>query len=139
MKILFSLLSIFFFMFPSGDPQSQVKVALDEQVRAWNSGELEKAMAYYWNSTDMLWINRAGVSKGYQPVLEDYLKSYTDRSQMGTYSYTPLHIQTLSPELVYFVFKWKIEVKDKKPMGGVSSQIWKKINKSWVVVSEHAS
>ena len=117
----------------------RVKAALDGQVAAWNAGDLEKAMAFYWNSPQILWISRGGVSKGYQPVLDDFKKEFSDRSKMGIYSYTPLHIEKLSTSSVLYVYRWKIELKGKRIMGGVSSQIWKKIGGVWLITSEHAS
>jgi ketosteroid isomerase-like protein len=140
MKTFLTLIAaIGFFTLTAGDPVKEVKEALDQQVKSWNAGELEKAMSYYWNSPDLLWINRGGVHKGYQPVYDDYKKSYTDKSQMGVYSYEPLHVESLNSDIVYYVFRWKIELDGKKQMGGVSSQIWKKIGNKWVVISEHAS
>jgi len=53
------------------DPTTEVIKSLDEQAAAWNNGELEKAMKYYWNSPEMLWVSKAGIMKGYQPVLEE--------------------------------------------------------------------
>jgi ketosteroid isomerase-like protein len=117
----------------------RVKAALDGQVAAWNAGDLEKAMAFYWNSPDILWISRGGVSKGYQPVFEDFKKDFADRSKMGVYTYTPLHIEMLSKSSVLYVYRWKIELNGKRIMGGVSSQIWKKIDGVWLITSEHAS
>lgn len=124
---------------PSGDPDTEVKAALDEQVQAWNRGDLEKAMTYYWNDPSMVWISKAGVQKGYQFVLDDFRKEFADRSKMGQYTYEPLYIETLSPDKVYYVFKWKIELNGKRLMGGVSSQVWKKIRNRWYVTAEHAS
>lgn len=117
----------------------EVKAALDKQVQAWNSGDLEHAMAFYWNSPQLTWISRAGIEKGYQPVYDSYLKDFTDRSTMGKFTYEPLHIEALSAKVVYYAYSWKIELNGKKLMGGVSSQIWKKAKKRWVITSEHAS
>ena len=117
----------------------RVKAALEGQVAAWNAGDLEKAMAFYWNSPDLLWISRSGISKGYQPVFEDFKRDFVDRSKMGIYSYTPLHIEKLSKSSVLYVYRWKIELNSKRIMGGVSSQIWKKIDSRWLITSEHAS
>lgn len=139
------ILSVFFlFVFPVSilaqtKSTDQVTTALDGQVAAWNSGRLEDAMAFYYNSEDLLWISRAGIEKGYQPILESYLKDFADRSQMGTYSYEPLFIESLSSKSVYYVYRWKIELNGKKLMGGVSSQIWKKQHKRWLIFTEHAS
>src|SRR3954465_10997269 len=78
----------------------RVKAALDGQVAAWNAGDLEKAMAFYWDSPALLWISRGGISKGYQPVFEDFKKEFADRGKMGIYSYTALHIEKLSTSSV---------------------------------------
>lgn len=117
----------------------KVKTALDDQVNAWNSGKLEEAMAYYHNSPELLWISRTGIEKGYEPIFQSYLKDFANRSMMGTYSYEPLYIEALSGKKVYYVYRWKIELNGRKLMGGVSSQIWKKSGKRWLIFSEHAS
>lgn len=117
----------------------EVKKALDGQVEAWNQQKLEEAMTFYWESPEMLWISKAGVDKGYTPVLEMFRKDFSDRSKMGTYTYEPLHIQEVSAEAVYYVFRWKIVLEGKQLMGGISSQLWKKINGNWVITAEHAS
>lgn len=127
------------FTMPKGDAVQEVRQALEGQVSAWNSGNLETAMAYYWNSPEMLWISKNGTEKGYQQVYEMFLQDFQDRSKMGVYTYEPLHIEQISKEAVYFVFHWKIELDGKRLMGGVSSQVWKKLEGRWVVTSEHAS
>ncbi|WP_461490162.1 YybH family protein [Pontibacter sp. HJ8] len=121
------------------DAITEVKEALDGQVDAWNRGELEKAMTYYWNSPDMLWISRNGTETGYQEVLDGFQKDFTNRSKMGVYTYEPLHIEQVSAEAVYYVYHWKIDLQGKKLMGGVSSQLWKKLDGRWVITTEHAS
>jgi hypothetical protein len=121
------------------DPLAEVKKAMEVQVNAWNSGDIEKAMIVYWNSPELRWINKSGIQKGYQPVLETYKADYADKSKMGTYSYESLHIEQLSDTSVYFVIRWKIMLNEKKIMGGVSSLLWKKIDAAWVITAEHAS
>lgn len=117
----------------------EVRKALDGQVQAWNEGNLEQAMTFYWESAEMLWISKSGVDRGYKPVLESFRRDFSDRSQMGVYTYEPLHIEEVSPEAVFYVFRWRIELSGKQLMGGVSSQLWKKINDTWVITAEHAS
>ena len=127
------------FAMPKGDAVREAKKALEGQIEAWNKGDLEKAMTYYWNSPEMLWISKNGTEKGYQQVYDMFLEDFADRSKMGLYTYEPLHIEQVSPEAVYFVFRWKIELDGKRLMGGISSQLWKKLNGRWVATSEHAS
>jgi len=137
LKILVAVIIFAGVVFPN--PVSGVKTALDGQVAAWNAGDLEKAMAFYWNSPKMLWVSRAGIEKGYAPVLEGYRKDFSDKAKMGVYTYEPLHIEELSKRSVYYVFRWKIELNGKKLMGGISSQVWKKIGGRWLITAEHAS
>lgn len=127
------------FTMPTGNAVQEVKQALEGQVAAWNRGDLETAMAFYWNSPEMLWISKTGTEKGYQEVYDMFLQDFPDRSKMGIYTCEPLHIEQISKEAVYFVFRWKIELDGKRLMGGVSSQLWKKKDGRWVVTSEHAS
>ncbi len=127
------------FKMPEGNAAKEVKQALESQIAAWNKGDLETAMSFYWNSPEMLWVSKNGTEKGYQEVLDMFLEQYPDRSKMGVYSYEPLHLEQLSNEAVYFVFRWKIELDGKQLMGGISSQLWKKLDGRWVATSEHAS
>lgn len=117
----------------------EVRNALDGQVQAWNEGNLEQAMTFYWESPEMLWISKAGVDKGYTPVLEMFRKDFSDRSRMGVYTYEPLHIEEVSADAVFYVYRWRIVLDGEQLMGGISSQLWKKIDGNWVITSEHAS
>src|SRR5688572_23645618 len=57
-----------------------VKAGLAGQVAAWNAGDVDGAMAFYWNSPDMVWISKSGLERGYQPILDAYRKDYADKT-----------------------------------------------------------
>ena len=118
--------------------KAEVKSSMDGMVTAWNAQKLEEAFAHYWNSPEMLWINRTGVSKGYQSVLDGYLRDFEDRSNMGTFSYEFLHEEVFSDSVVFTSLRWNVQMKEGK-FGGVSSFVWKKKNGKWVIAAEHAS
>src|SRR5688500_5768863 len=121
------------------DVLSEVKAALDEQVAAWNEGTSEKPTSVYHDSPEMLWVNRTGIRKGFEPVRAAYRRDSNSRPSIGTYSYEPLHIERLSPSCVYFVIQWKIDRNGRSAMNGVTSMVWKRVNKKWVIAAEHAS
>ena len=121
------------------DPVTEVQALLDSQVAAWNSGEPDKAMSVYYDSPEMLWVNRTGIRKGYEPIRASYQRAPAQRSRLGTYSYEPLHIEQLSPNCVLFVIKWKVEANGRSTMSGVSSMVWKRIKRKWVIAAELAS
>lgn len=123
------------------DPLAEVKAALDTQVAAWNSGASQPGSSVYFDSPEMLWVNRTGVRKGNAPIQASYRRTAasTNPAPAGVYSYEPLHMERLAPNCVYFVMRWKYEMNGRPPQTGVTSLVWKKINKKWVIVAEHAS
>jgi len=121
------------------DAIAEVKAALDAQVSGWNAGAPDKATSVYYDSPEMLWVNRTGIRKGYDLVRASYQRTPAERSRMGTYSYEPLHTDRLSRDCVFLVIRWKIESNGRTTMGGVTSMVWKRINKKWVIAAEHAS
>ena len=121
------------------NPIEEVRQALDEQVQTWNAGNLEKALSWYWNDPEMLWISRSGISKGFGPARKIFQEAFVNGNRMGTYTYELLSISELSPSTIFYVFKWTIEHHDKRLMGAISSQVWKKLNGQWVITAEHAS
>jgi hypothetical protein len=121
------------------DPIAEVTAALDAQVNGWNAGVPDKAMSVYYDSPDMLWVNRSGIRKGYDLIRASYQRTPAERSRMGTYSYETLHTDRLGRDCVFFVIRWKIESNGRTTMGGVTSMVWKRINKRWVITAEHAS
>lgn len=121
------------------DVLTEVSTAMDSMVNAWNDGRLEDAFAVYWNSSELLWINRGGISKGYQPVLDGYKQDFADPGKMGTYSYELLHEDKISDSAAFTTIKWQIKFDEENGFGGVSSMLWKKIGGRWVITKEHAS
>jgi ketosteroid isomerase-like protein len=122
------------------DPVAEVKATLDAQVTAWNVGAAENLNSVYYDSPEMLWVNRTGIRKGIAPVQASYRRaSASNTPPAGVYSYEALHTERLSPTCVYFVIKWKYEQRGRNALNGVTSMVWKKINKKWVIVAEHAS
>lgn len=121
------------------DPLADVKAALDAQVKAWNAGALERSASVYHDSPEMLWVNRTGIRKGNQLIQASFRRPQNSGPRQGLYSYEPLHITQLSPNCVYFVIRWNLETSGRRSVTGVTSLVWKRINKKWFIVAEHAS
>lgn len=113
---------------------------LEEQVAAWNRGDLEAALRTYWNSPEMTWVSKRGVERGFKDFAEAMRKDYgSSPSRMGTYQAEVLHAQDLGPNTALLVYKWNISKGDQKLMGAVSTQVWRRIDGAWRAVLEHAS
>ena len=109
------------------------------QIAAWNRGDLEAALSFYWDSPKMTWVSKLGVDYGYAAFAEAMRKDFADPESMGTYSAEILDARDLGPGANQIVFRWKIMRDEKRLMGGMSTQIWRKIGGNWRAVFEHAS
>lgn len=120
-------------------PRDEAMRALEEQMAAWNRGDLESALGAYWDSPEMLWVNKGGVERGFRPFAEAMRKDHASNpAAMGRYDGTILEARDLAPDTALIVVRWSITSAGKK-MGGVSTQIWRPVDGRWRAVFEHAS
>lgn len=144
MKSLLSLLTtIHIYAFTIAQtPQDivAVKSVLTMQIQAWNNGDLDGYMQGYWKSDSLTFIGKKGVTKGWQQTLDNYKKSYPDKSAMGQLGFELISIEQLSQSDIYVVGKWNL-TRDKKlgDLSGHFTLLLKKINSQWVIVSDHSS
>src|SRR5208283_3539955 len=62
-----------------------VTQVLGSQVKAWNNHDLDGFMAGYWKSPDLTFFSGATETKGWEPTLERYQRSYQSAGHsMGT-------------------------------------------------------
>jgi uncharacterized protein (TIGR02246 family) len=121
----------------AADEQSIRKV-LNDQINAWNKGNIEEFMKGYWNNDSLLFIGKSGVTYGYQNILMNYKKHYNNADAMGTLSFDLLKVQRLSPEYYYIVGKFYL----KRTIGDASGHynlLFRKVNGAWVIVADHSS
>ncbi len=110
---------------------------MSAQQDSWNQGDIPGFMQYYWKHDSLKFIGSKGVTYGWQNTLDNYLRAYPDKKTMGKLTFTLIEVSELSPVSVYVIGKWHLE-KD-KPAGGHFTLLWKKIDNSWVIVSDHTS
>lgn len=103
-------------------------------------------MQTYENSPETTFVGSA-VRKGYQPILEHYLKAYATREQMGTLSFTNLAVRLLpgSSGVVEFAtvtgnFHLERTAKgEAKKDDGIFSLVWRKGPQGWKIILDHTS
>src|SRR4051812_1675093 len=118
--------------------RKQIVNILSQQTASWNKGDIESFMKGYWNSDSVMFIGKSGVTYGYKNVLQNYKKNYSDTTQMGKLRFEILKVQTLSPVYSFVVGRWFV----KRSVGDISGHftlLFRKINGSWVIVSDHSS
>ena len=80
----------------SPEPQSAaaIRQVLDDQVAAWNRGDIETFMHAYKDSPDTTFIGKS-IEHGYVPILERYKKAYASKDAMGTLDFSDLAVREL--------------------------------------------
>jgi ketosteroid isomerase-like protein len=110
------------------------------QENSWNEGDLKSFMDTYWKSDSLSFIGKSGINYGWQTTLENYQKSYKNKSEMGTLSFDNISITQLSLKYIYVIGKWHLNrLKPLKDLSGHYTLIWQKIDGEWVIVSDHSS
>jgi hypothetical protein len=120
------------------DDEAVVRRILAEQTESWNKGNLEDFMKGYWKSDSLMFIGSAGVTYGWQNTLNNYRKNYSNADRMGKLAFTLLKVQRLSPEYFFVVGKWQL-TRNAGNVGGHYDLVFRKINGTWVIISDHSS
>ena len=111
---------------------------MDEQAAAWNRGDIPGFMQGYWRSDNLVFVSGTNVTRGWQPTLDRYLKSYDSREKMGTLSFTGLEINVLSKNSAYVLGNWSLKRANDEP-GGKFTLVFRKFKEGWRIVHDHTS
>jgi len=126
--------------------EDAIREALTAQTAAWNHGDIPGFMQTYENSPETTFIG-ATIGKGYEPIRDRYLKSYSTPQQMGTLSFTKLEIHLLpcscgKVEFAVVTGRFHLERKAKgeaKKDDGIFSLVWRKGPSGWKILLDHTS
>ena len=118
---------------------SAVQKAMDTQLAAWNKGNIEGFMDYYWNNDSLKFVGSKGITYGWKKTLENYKKNYPDKDAMGVLTFVNSSMEQLSSVSFFVIGKWNIKKKDGSEVGGYYTLLWKKIKNKWMIVVDHTS
>src|SRR5207253_9465177 len=79
---------------------------LNDQTVSWNRGDMNSFMKGYWNNDSLMFVNKNGVTYGYQNALSNYKKSYSDADKMGRLFFDILQVKKLSNEYCFVLGRW---------------------------------
>ena len=139
-KKLILLLVIFLgnILYAQSKDEITIRAAMNEQLKAWNAGDINEYMNTYWQSDSLMFIGKSGVTFGWQNTLENYKKGYPDTTSMGRLDFTLIDIKRLSVLYFYVIGKWHLS----RTIGDLSGHftlLFKKVKSKWVIVSDHSS
>ncbi len=138
MVLILGAMSVTFAQSKDEKIKGEVRKVMDEQVAAWNKGDIEGFMKGYWNSPLMTFVSGDNVTKGWQLTLERYKKSYATRAIMGTLSFTDLEITVTSKESAVVLGRFTLVREMDKPTG-LFTLNFRKFKDGWKIILDHTS
>ncbi|HYV35154.1 MAG TPA: DUF4440 domain-containing protein [Gemmataceae bacterium] len=116
-----------------------ISKVLDDQVAAWNKGDLLAFMAGYEKSKDLTFYSGGTVLKGWDATLERYQKKYQgEGKEMGKVTFKDLDIQVLSADSAIVRGRWELKTSKDMP-GGLFTLVFRKTTDGWRIIHDHTS
>jgi uncharacterized protein (TIGR02246 family) len=115
-----------------------IRSLLYKQQDAWNAGDIEGFMEYYWKSDSLCFMTKDGVTNGWQNTLDRYKKGYPDKESMGKLTFDLIRIDVLATDAALVAGKWLVDSATKSAQGYFNLLLRKKSGK-WLIVLDHTS
>ena len=116
----------------------EIQAVLDAQAKAWNRGDLRGYMEGYARDSKTTFVSGDTVTRGWQTVLDRYLKKYDTRAKMGTLVFSDIDMQELNAEEVFVTGAWAITRQPDNPHGRFTL-LFRRIGNRWRIVYDHSS
>lgn len=139
-KLFFVLIFLFSFIAVNAQSKDErmIRAAMNEQVNAWNAGDLERYMQTYWHNDSLMFIGRSGANFGWDATLNSYKKGYPDTAAMGKLDFELIAVKRLSALYYNVAGKWHLK-RTAGDLKGAFTLLFRKINGRWVIVQDHSS
>jgi ketosteroid isomerase-like protein len=143
-SILVILFCLVIRVLPAQSPEDAIRTVMNTQSEAWNRGDVDGFMKYYWNDKNLTFVSKRGVSKGWQQVYDNYKKGYPNQEAMGNLRFDHLEFDKMSSTAYMVTGSWlltyaKTNDNKREDVGGWFTLVFRKIKKEWLIVYDHTS
>ncbi|MCA9264926.1 MAG: nuclear transport factor 2 family protein [Planctomycetales bacterium] len=119
-------------------PAEAIHQVLNQQVLAWNGGDIEAFMEPYWRSDDLTFSSGGTTTRGWQATLDGYKQRYPTADDMGQLRFDGLEIQQLADNAALVRGDWHLD-RSSGPIGGNFSLVFQRFDGQWFIVHDHTS
>ena len=136
-RLLFALLAL---PLLGASPEQEIRRVLDDQVAAWNRGDVSAFMEGYEKSDATTFVS-ATVTKGHAQVLASYLKRYPTRDRMGTLRFSDPEIRRLGTEYASVIGRFHLDRSAEAggEAAGIFTLLFRKTAQGWKIILDHTS
>ncbi|HEY2681720.1 MAG TPA: AtzH-like domain-containing protein [Candidatus Udaeobacter sp.] len=118
--------------------EAEIQSVLTAQQDAWNRGDIDAFMNGYARSASTVFVSQDEVSRGWETVRDRYRVKYSDRTKMGTLSFSEIEVTMLSPDAAVVLGRWRLKRASDQPHGRFTL-IFKRLAEGWRIVHDHTS
>jgi len=117
---------------------AEIQSVLAAQQDAWNRGDIDAFMNGYARSASAVFVSQDAVSRGWETVRDRYRVKYSDRTKMGTLTFSEIEVTMLSPDAAVVLGRWRLKRTNDEPHGRFTL-IFKRLPEGWRIVHDHTS
>jgi ketosteroid isomerase-like protein len=118
--------------------QTAVRAVLDEQVKDWNAGSIERFMRGYQQSPATRFASGGNITLGWQAVFERYQRTYSGKAAMGRLTFSAVDITVLSNDSALAFGRWHLK-RDQDEPSGLFTLLFRQTDSGWKIVHDHTS
>jgi len=120
-------------------PKDAIRKVLDDQVAAWNKGDLNAFMEGYWKAPELSFFSGNNKTLGWQATLDRYRSKYQgEKKEMGLLTFTELSIDLLGADHAVVKGRYNLKMKEQAPTG-IFTLIFQKMPAGWRIIHDHTS
>lgn len=119
------------------DIKEEVLDILAEQKNAWNNGDIEGFMMYYWRSKDFTFQSGNNRILGWDALLARYKKNYSGEN-WGVLDFKDIIVKALSEKTALVLGRWEVTRKD-ETLGGLFTLVIQRKPEGWRIIHDHTS
>jgi beta-aspartyl-peptidase (threonine type) len=117
----------------------EVRAVLEDQVAAWNRGDVDGFMAGYDVSDEIVFTSRSKIRRGFETTRDHFRRNFGGRPEkMGRLRFADLEIHPTGADAAWVLGRWRLEGVEGTP-GGVFTLVVARRPAGWRVVMDHTS
>jgi ketosteroid isomerase-like protein len=123
---------------PEQSASPVAETVLRAQQDAWNRGDIDGFMNGYARSASTVFVAEDQVRRAWETVRERYREKYSDRTKMGTLTFSEIEITPLSADAAVVLGRWRLRRANDEPHGRFTL-IFRRMPEGWRIVHDHTS
>jgi beta-aspartyl-peptidase (threonine type) len=122
----------------SADVQA-VRQVLQDQIAAWNRGDLQAFMETYWNSPELTFFSGGDLQKGWEATYRRFRQRYqAEGKEMGHLSFSEVVVDPLSDKHMLVRGRWHLKLTS-SVQAGLFTLIVARQRNGWRIIHDHTS